>query len=264
VSPYTGNYPPLAAAPQRFLPEREAPPAASADWCRTRQAIATIARAEERIWTKPNGTKFRENDNVRRPDLIRYWRAVPGFGSPADAAAAAGRSARDERDGEWSAAFVCSVLRSAGIRKADGFEFGQRHLDYIVGALRNRERSDHARPFWLVDALEMRLEAIPRIGDLLCFNRETSPGRWTPHSYASLRREYCSGGHQNVAPRGSSHCSIVVGFRAEPGGGRSIETIGGNEGNTVLLQHAIPIDRSGGVPNPAANHIFGMIKLTGC
>ena len=264
MSPYTGNWPPLAATPERFLPEREASQAPSADWCRTRQAIATIARAEERIWTKQNGTKFRESDKLRRPDLIRYWRAVPGFDSPAAATDAAARSARDEADWPWSAAFVCSVMRSAGIRRADGFEFGQRHLAYIVGALRNRERSDHARPFWLVDAVELRLEATPRIGDLLCFNREERPGRWSQHSYASLRQEYWSGGHQNVEPRGSAHCSIVVGFRTEPSGGRSIETIGGNEGNTVLLQHAIPIDRSGGVPNPAASHVFGMIKLTGC
>ena len=285
VVSYAGNYPPFEmgttagrrragseSAPAtlwRVLPEWEVAQAAPTNWCQTRATIAKIARAEERTWTQLNGSKFLESDPRRLPDLTRYWSEVPGFGSPAVAGAAARRSARDEKDWPWSAAFICFVMKKAGVKKSDGFKFAGKHMTYIVDALRNRERSDRARPFWLVDALELQLEAVPQVGDLLCFNRclkqiSKTCVQWTPHSVASLRRQFCTGGNQNLTPFGKAHCSFVVGFRTEPDGSRFVETIGGNEKNSVLLQHAIPIDQAGGIPNPQAHHIFGMIKLIGC
>ena len=260
---------PASAPPWRGLPEWEVPQAAPTNWCQTRADIAAAARAEERIWTTPNGSKFLESHPDRLPDLARYWSAVPGFKSAATARAAARRSARDEKDWPWSAAFICFVMKKAGVKKSDGFKFAGKHITYIVDALRNRERSDRARPFWLVDALELQAEAVPQVGDLLCFNRclkqiSKTCVRWTPHSVASLRRQFCTGGNQNLTPFGNAHCSFVVGFRTEPDGSRSVETIGGNEKNSVRLQHAIPVDQGGGIPNPQAHHIFGMIKLIGC
>jgi hypothetical protein len=73
-----------------------------------------------------------------------------------------------------------------------------------------------------------------------------------------------AGGNQNGEPTGVAHCRIVVGFRTEPNGRRSLETIGGNESQTVLLQHDIPVDQYGGIPNPQTHHIFGIIKLIRC
>jgi hypothetical protein len=275
VVSYSGNYPPFEidaresrrqtrpgpgpAAQWGVLPEWEVAQAAPTDWCRTRAAIAMIARAEEGTWTRPNRTKYLESHPDRLPDLTRYWSAVPGFGSPAAAQAAARRSARDEPNWPWSAAFICFVMRSAGIQQSDGFEFSRRHITYIVGALRNREGSDHNRPFWLVDDIELQVEAVPQVGDLLCFNRpDNPPGQpvhWT---------QYCAGGNQNRDPRGASHCRIVVGCHTEPNGSRFVETIGGNETNSVRLQRVIPVDQYGGIPNPQAHHIFGMIKLIRC
>jgi len=146
-------------------------------------------------------------------------------------------------------------------------------MNYIVGALRNRERSDHARPFWLVDAIELQLEAVPQSGDLLCFNRLVvprpgQPRRRTTYSVASLRNQFWGllGRNQNLPPRGSAHCSLVAGTVVDKKTGRPfLETIGGNEGRpgSVLLRR-IPIDQSSGIPNPQAHHIFGMIKLVGC
>jgi hypothetical protein len=235
-----------------------------------RRTIAAIAYAEERRWTKPNGTKYQDDHPSRLPILTQYWAAV-GF-SPAEAARAAQRSANGELGGEWSAAFICFVMQAAGVQRAHGFEFGQRHMNYIVGALRNRERSDRTRPFWLVDNIELRLEAVPRSGDLLCFNRPFSPGpgqpaRMTTHSVANLRNQFWLGGNQNRPPRGAAHCSLVVGLVVEKKTGRRfLQTIGGNEGSpgSVQLRQQIPIDQSGGIPNPQARNTFGMIKLVGC
>jgi hypothetical protein len=254
------------AAPRRDWPEWEVNQAAAVNWCQMRRTIAAIAYAEERRWTRPNGTKYQENHPSRLPILTEYWSAV-GF-SATEAAGAAQRSANDDLDWPWSAAFICFVMRQAGVQRAHGFEFGQRHMNYIVGALRNRERSDRARPFWLVDAIELQLEAVPQSGDLLCFNRlvprRGQPPRWTTYSVASLRNQFWLGGNQNQPPRGSAHCSLVVGSVVDTKTGRRLlETIGGNEGGSVRLRR-IPIDQSGGIPNPQAHHIFGMIKLVGC
>ena len=84
----------------------------------------------------------------------------------------------------------------------------------------------------------------------------------TTHSYSSLRRRFWSGGNQNQAPHDISHCSIVVG-PVEQGGRHFIETIGGNETGSVRLRR-IEVDRFGGIPNPQALNIFGMIKIIRC
>jgi hypothetical protein len=258
------------AAPLGYLGQA----AAQVNWCQVRQTIAATARAEEARWTAPNGRKLLENDASQLPLLRQYWTSVPGFGGAAAAAQVAQLSANDQPDGEWSAAFICHVMRTSGVQAAHGFNFRRRHMNYIVGALRNRERADRNRPFWLVDSIELQREAVPEPGDILCFNRcVRAPGQQSPgcrpnhvrtrHSYASLRRQFWAGANQNAPVFGSSHCSIVVG-RTVVNGQRRLELIGGNEDNSVRLRSNIPIDARGGIPNPAAHHVFGMIKLIGC
>lgn len=231
------------------------------NWCQMRQTIAATARAEEVRWTRPNGTKFLENHPSRLPILTQYWSTVPGFANAAVAGQAAQNSANNLPGWEWSAAFICFVMHTAGVRAVHGFGFGRRHMNYIVGALRNRERTDRTRPIWLVDHIELRREAHPQAGDLLCFNRRVN-GVMVRHTYTSLRNRFWLGGNQNQPPRGSSHCSIVLGT-AQVGGRRFIETIGGNEAHSVRLRH-IPADQFGGLPNAQAHNIFGMIKLAEC
>lgn len=240
--------------------------AAPAGWCCRRQTIAAIARVEEQHWTNANGGKLLEGAASQRPFLVRYWMAA-GQG-PAAATASAAQSAADVDAFAWSAAFICFVMRAAGIVPADGFDFGSAHMRYIVGALRNRERSDQNRRFWLVDSIEIRREAIPEPGDLLCFNRRHQ-GVMTNHSYTSLRNQFWgnAGQHQNVAPGGHSHCSLVVGT-AQQGNQRVLETIGGNETDSVRVKRNVVIDQHGGIPNPHLHNdpgpIFGMIKIMGC
>ena len=236
-------------------------------WCCKRQTIPAIARVQELHWTRPNGTKLLESAASQLPFLVRYWMAT-GQGA-VTAANSAAQSAVDHVDFPWSAAFICFVMQAAGILPADGFDFGSAHIRYIVGALRNRERSDQNRRFWLVDSVEIQREAIPEPGDLVCFNRPNAQGQMSTHSYASLRAAFWgnNGQLQNVDPTGRSHCALVVGT-SQQGNQRFLETIGGNETQSVRLQRNVVIDRNGGIPNPQAHAnpgpIFGMIKIMRC
>jgi len=239
---------------ERFAQELESAPGR---WCEMRGRIARVARAEHARWTPSGGRKLTEGDPSQLPILTQYWSAVPGFCNATAAASAARHSAAHDPDYPWSAAFVCFVMRTAGVRLNDGFVFGPRHMEYIVGSLRNRERGDHRRPFWLVDHMELEHEVAPEPGDLLCFNRGTSE-----HTYASLRSRFWSGGRQNTPTSGISHCRIVVGISSS-GRRRSVAAIGGNESDSVRLTH-IPADQFGNIPNPMTRRIFGMIKLIEC
>ncbi len=248
---------------------------AAINWCQVRQTIARIARHEERQWTRPNGTKIVESDPAMLQTLASYWATVPGFQTPQQALNAARQSAANQVDFPWSAAFICFVMHSAGVRRAHGFEFGQRHLAYIVEALRNRERSDRNRVFWLTDHLEIVNEAAPQPGDLLCFNRCcASPGtraangcpvntRRSTHTYSNLRQRFWGPGTENTPVRGCSHTAIVIGTTVR-NGRRFVQTIGGNEGNSVRINSAIELNEGGGIRNPADHHVFGMIKIIAC
>lgn len=234
-------------------------------WCMLRTRIATIATREERRWTRPNGTKFVESNRAMLPALIDYWRSVPGYQTRPQAAAQ--RSAANHPEYPWSAAFICYVMRQAGVTAADGFNFSGRHMNYIVGALRNRERSDQNRPFWLQDSIEIQNETTLAAGDLVCLNRRVQnrrTGNWamTRHSYESLRRRFWSGGNQNRRIWGNSHTSLVVGTTVI-NGQKFARTIGGNERNSVREQR-IPMTEGGGIANPAMANIFGLIKLIRC
>jgi len=79
--------------------------------------------------------------------------------------------------------------------------------------------------------------------------------------YSSLRTSFWVP-NQNVLPTGNSHTAIVVGT-VEVGGQRFAETIGGNEDNSVRIRR-VPLNQHGGIDNPAARHIFGMIKIVTC
>jgi subtilisin family serine protease len=255
--------------------EQLAEQAPAINWCQIRQQITAVARGEDARWTRPNNTKFLESHPSRLPILEEYWRATPGFGNPATALNAARRSAANDPDFPWSAAFICFVMRRAGVQRQHGFEFSQRHMNFIVGALRNRERGDRNRPFWLIDSTELQNEVTLAPGDLLCFNRcrpqagarasrDCPAGQvMTTHSYTSLRREFWEGGNDTRDVFGHSHTAIIVGTTVR-NGQRFIETIGGNEGDSVRLDSTIPLNASGGISNPGGRHLFGAIKLIEC
>lgn len=237
----------------------QAPP--PVDWCAMRATIAGTALGEERRWTRPSGSKLVESDASQLPILQQYWQTVPGFSAAAAALDAARRSAANEFGWEWSAAFICYVMNTSGVRRAHGFEFAARHMNYIVGALRNRERSDTARPFWLVDDVELEHEVTFEPGDILCLNRPVK-GVWTTHTYSSLRRRFWEDGHETAEVTGSSHTALVV-RAGEDARGKFVETIGGNEDHSVRTRR-VDLNASGGITNAFGRRIFGLIKMTGC
>lgn len=251
---------PYGEAPDVIMAEQTV---AQIDWCRMRQTIVANARTEEARWTSPTGVKRLESQASQRTFLVSYWMTVPGFTTAAAAGTQAAASAANTVGAEWSAAFICFVMHASGIRAAHGFDFGPRHMTYVVGALRNRERSARDRPFWLVDRIELRAEARPEPGDLLCFNRQVD-GVMTTHSFENLRQRFWIT-NPTVAPTGSSHCALVLGT-VDQGGHRFLQTIGGNETHSVRLAATIPVEANGGLSNAtvAANHIFAMIKIMRC
>ena len=204
-----------------------------------------------------------ESDASQLPFLVSYWMTVPGFKTANAAGARAAVSAANGNDGEWSAAFICFVMHASGIRAAHGFHFGPRHMSYVATALRNRERSAPNRPFHLVDTVELQAEAAPKPGDLLCFNRVAN-GAMTNHSYVSLRRQFWTN-DPNVEPTGSSHCALVLGT-VERGGQRFLETIGGNETQSVRLASNIAVEANGGLSaqTVALHNIYGAVRITEC
>ncbi len=251
------------------------------DWCQMRETIAAAALGELARWRR-NGNVLTESTPSQLPILQQYWSAVPQVARRSGAAArrASGSAAGNVA---WSAAFICSVMRSVGITEAHGFNRGPAHSYYVVGALRNRERSDQTKPFWLLDRAEMHREAKPEKGDLLCFNRcRKSPGTppangckqgkaRTRHSYSSLRRKYWEDRKEKQGPndksheepRYQSHCSIVVGTELR-NGVQHVVTIGGNEGNSVKLNR-FALNADGGIANHRrARHMYGMIKIIAC
>jgi len=193
------------------------------DWCVIKNDLVRIALDEETLWTNPNGSKIRENNPAMLAELERYWTAVPNI-IPHDMAV---RSAGNRE--AWSAAFICSVFKDAGVELADGFVFRRRHLAYIVGALRNRENSDQTRPFWLFDRTELLLEAFPQRSDLICYNRFDDDGNYSDHSYESLRNRFAG---NNIDPTGVSHTNLVVEV-SDINGQTIIKTVGGNLSESV-------------------------------
>lgn len=232
------------------------------DWCTWRATVVRLARAEEARWTRPDGTKIQEGDPAALPILTQYWRSVPGINAATAAAQSAG-GVEANPFAEWSAAFISHVMAQSGATCMRGFRAGPRHLDYIVQALRNREYSSTDRPFWLVDHVELEREATPEPGDLICFNR-MADGRMTNHTYSSLRDAFWNNCNDLKEARGSSHCALVVGTHTNAAGQTFLETIGGNESNSVMLRRNIRLNANGNIDNPRGQNIFGMIKMTGC
>jgi hypothetical protein len=229
------------------------------NWCDIKSSIGSLATDEEFVWTKDDGSKWKENEPDMLPILERYWGAVPNI----NAHDLAIDSANDKE--AWSAAFICYVFQQAGVEKSDGFIFGRRHLSYIVGALRNRENSDRTLPFWLYDGIEIMLEAAPEVGDLICYNR-WDKGVYSNHSYHSLRNLYMN---NNDVPTGVSHCNAVVAL-SERNGNHIIETVGGNVNgsvrftfHTIVNNQIMDTDEDGNNPR-LNNDIFGIVKNLEC
>lgn len=185
----------------------------STDWNAIKKSIINLAIQEESKWTKEDGNKYIETDSKMRSNLEDYWIAT-GF------AESSAEFIRNRTP--WSAAFICWCVRNAGVPQDSGFDFSALHLDYIVGALRNRLRGDLSKRFWLFNIGEL----IPRPGDFVCNNRSGST--WT-YSYL-FERYWGKDGNRSDIPviPAEGHCEIVTKINVD-----SITLIGGNINNSV-------------------------------
>lgn len=238
-----------AVSPARVLTPVHA---LATDWGQLRFDIIKTADEEQGAWLDPAGGLLKENDPKMFDHLVKYWRDGVGL-STADANTNATQSAADNEDYAWSAAFVSWVMRSAGVTDDMGFEFASKHITFIVGAMRNRERKDHDKPFWLY-AID---EIIPQPGDILCKNR-AGGGNF---SYTSLKRDFWDGNNKNKDASGKSHSDVAIGF-GDYGGVRKIQLVGGNVGDTAggTLREVDEIGRL--VDKGAAgSNVFGVITL---
>ncbi|MDO8801921.1 DUF2272 domain-containing protein [Phenylobacterium sp.] len=122
----------------------------------------------------------------------------------------------------WSAVFVSSVMKRAGLT-SDQFRPAAAHAGYIQGAVDGYgfNRSAYAYlpcdPSWIE----------PRVGDVVCYSRNASPVRSFTQVLAGVERASASRGAYSY----ESHCDVVSQVARAPK--HVIHTIGGNVGDTV-------------------------------
>ena len=223
----------------------------------TAAAIVRVACEEHRLWLRPfidrdgrlAALAMTEAERAPLDDgytpawqrVARYWRESGTLAAMTAAPGAQscmpphGERFRDNDcrafllDTPWSAAFVSWVMLRAGV---PGFVASPRHMDYIIHAWRQPERS----PFRYADPFAEK----PAPGDLLCFLRAVDEGRGAGGLRAAL-----SG--NGPLPR-QSHCEVVI--AANPGGDRTLHLVSGNVFNTVVMRQ-LPLERDGRL-QPAA------------
>jgi len=202
-----------AAPPPPPEPPLAYPPAA-------RERMLRIVQAEWEEWGRQRaeaapGTL--ESDAANFPRVLAYWRAVPEAEGAAAIARNRARFAAGNadlwREPAWSAAFISFVLRSAGV---DGREFppSAAHAFYLDALIADALRFPAAASFIPHDPGTRA----PRVGDLVCADRSTSPIR-------SWRQRATDAGRFRP-----THCDIVVRV-----GRGFVEAIGGNVRDAVTL-----------------------------
>ena len=163
-----------------------------------RQNIVQVAQAEFARW---NFGQTDESDPRMRPVLEAYWRATP-MGVPT--------TPNWWSNVAWSAAFISWVMKTAGA--GSNFRYSSAHTDYVGDAKRNR-LANNTNPFKAYRITEVA----PRVGDLVCVERQDGNGNWSGVNYDNVDQGFRA-----------SHCDIVVEVQA----GQLI-TIGGNVSDSV-------------------------------
>ncbi len=113
-------------------------------------------------------------------------------------------------DVPWSAVFISWCVQNAGATKAE-FEFAMRHSTFVHKAIQNG--INNAGVFQAFDLST----AAPEVGDIIQNNRG---GNSFDFNFARTHKEY------------ASHSAIVI-LKGQDESGNFVQTIGGNEGDTV-------------------------------
>ena len=160
----------------------------------------SLAKKEWQGWGEPtiqeNGTQSTKGGfeaNIGFADRVgKYWREGTGLkydGSDTDVA--------------WSSAFISYLMKNSGA--GNKFVYNASHSKYITDSIANRKNQKFSAPFVGYRVKEMS----PKVGDLVCYTRQSGVDYDTTGSY-------------------KSHCDIVVSTK-----GNQIEVIGGNVNNAV-------------------------------
>ena len=145
-----------------------------------------------------------------------------GAGTPSARAIAGAIKRSSTSSLPWSAVFVSSVMKRAGLTN-DQFRSAAAHAGYIQAAVDayGYHRSAYAYlpcdPSWIA----------PRVGDVICYSRNASPVRSFPQVLAGVENASASKG----AYAYESHCDIVSQVALAPK--HIVHSIGGNVGDTV-------------------------------
>jgi hypothetical protein len=161
-----------------------------------RSNIARIAMEELLRWG--NG-KIKETSAIITPVLEDYWQTGIGF------------LPHNWRSLPWSGAFISWVMRKAGAGSA--FEYSSSHTKYVAAAKRNR-LTNNSNPLKAYRVTE----AMPRVGDLVCLERQDADGSWSGVNYDNVD----DGNFR------ASHSDIVVQVQAG-----KLLSVGGNVSNSV-------------------------------
>lgn len=179
-----------------------------------RQSIVALALGE---WARWGYGSTKESASSMRAVLEDYWRAgtghVPSTSNWWSALA-------------WSGVFISWVMYNAGA--GTNFRYSSAHTDYVGEAKRNR-LANNSNPF---KAYRIS-EAAPRLGDLVCVERQNPDGTWSGVTYDNVDQGFRA-----------SHTDIVT--EVQPG---QLKAIGGNVSDSVS-QKTIRIDASGHITEP--------------
>jgi len=181
-----------------------------------RKRIVQIALQERKRW---RDGALKQTDIAAHDILVDYWRT--GVRLSASRAALF-----TNKHKFWSAAFICWVLRKAGV-SSNAFRYSSYHSNFFSAAY-NHARKNAPNAFKAYSTTQVA----PRLGDLICttypFNRVRPPAE------LSQVRANTSGYHSN----------IVVGIA--PG---ELTVIGGNLSGSVK-HNQVKIDATGKVTDP--------------
>ncbi len=165
-------------------------PMSTAAWnSNTKGTIISTAIAEEKKWSdKSTGAKILETSEAGKTEIKKYWGSLISSSTAIDKKV----STREA----WSAAFICWVMKQAGVTETDGFAFHQRHVVYMAQALKNVGTT--GKHFYMKKADAHA----PTKGDLVCIGVSS----WL--TWAKLEQYKDETNRANIT--GSSHCDIFV------------------------------------------------------
>lgn len=132
------------------------------------------------------------------------------------------------RDVAWSSAFISFLFKKAGA--GNKFVYSPLHSKYIIDSINNRKENKLKEPFVGYKISEVS----PKVGDLVCYSRQSGVTYNTTGSYFS-------------------HCDIVVKKNSN-----NIEVIGGNVADSVT-KRIIKTDKKGRI-NDKSKNWFTVLK----